>query len=130
MVLAQPAQSVASHAAWQVTLRRPLALARETGFVEIGPVVAMRREAASALTPFPPLRYGWGLDLSWAALARERGWRIGVLDALPVRHDVAGVASAYAHADAVAEARSFLTGRPFVPAAEANATLAVHRRAG
>jgi hypothetical protein len=63
-------------------------------------------------------------------VARERGWRIGVLDALPARHDLAGVASAYPHAEAVAEARRLLTERPFVPAGEANVTLAVHRRAG
>jgi hypothetical protein len=128
LALAQPAQTRASHAAWPVTRRRPGSLARETSFVEIGPVTAIRRDAAQRLTPFPELRFGWGLDLHWGALAREHGWRLGVLDALPVRHDEGGVASSYAHAEAVDEARAFLTGRPFVPAAEANATLAVHRR--
>ena len=34
-------------------------------------------------SPFPPLRMGWGLDLHWGALARERGWRLGVIDATP-----------------------------------------------
>jgi hypothetical protein len=128
LALAQPAQTRASHAAWAVTRRRPGSLARETSFVEIGPVTAIRRDAAQLLTPFPELRFGWGLDLHWGALARERGWRLGVLDALPVRHDEGGVASSYGHDEAVAEARRFLTGRPFVAAAAANATLAVHRR--
>jgi hypothetical protein len=127
LALAQPAQTLASHAAWQVTRRRPASLARETRFVEIGPVTALRRDAAELLTPFPELRFGWGLDLHWAALARERGWRLGVIDALPVRHEQGGVASTYAHDEAVAEARAFLSGRPFVPAAEAQATLATHR---
>ena len=85
---------------------------------------------AAELTPFPELRWGWGLDLHWSALAHERGWRLGVLDALPVRHDEACVASAYRHTEAVEEARRFLTGRPFVPSAEAGHTLAVHRRLG
>jgi GT2 family glycosyltransferase len=128
LALAQPAQTRASHAAWPVTRRVPGSLARETSFVEIGPVTAIRRDAVRLLTPFPELRFGWGLDLHWGALAREQGWRLGVLDALPVRHDEGGVASRYAHHEAVAEARSFLTGRPFVPATEANATLAIHRR--
>lgn len=128
LALAQPAQTLASHAAWPVTRRRPASLARETRFVEIGPVTAIRRDAAAALTPFPELRFGWGLDLHWAALAREHDWRLGVLDSLPVRHEQGGVASGYGHAEAVEEARRFLSDRPFLPAAEANATLATHRR--
>jgi hypothetical protein len=128
LALAQPAQTLASHAAWPVTRRRPGSLARETSFVEIGPVTAIRADAAAALTPFPDLRFGWGLDLHWAALARERGWRLGVLDALPVRHEQGGVAGGYEHDEAVAEARRFLAERAFVPAAGAQATLATHRR--
>ena len=126
--IAQPAQTLASHAAWQVTRRRPLALARRTGYVEIGPAVAFRRSAAQALIPFPPLRFGWGLDLHWAAVAAERGWRLGVVDAVPVRHDESGVASAYRHADAVAEATGFLADHPYVESREANRTLAAFRR--
>jgi hypothetical protein len=128
LTLAQPAQTLASHGAWEVTRRRPLAIARETAFVEIGPVTALRGDAARELTPFPDLRYGWGLDLHWAALARGRGWRLGVLDALPVRHERAGVASAYRHEQAVAEARRFLDGRPYLHRDQAARTLAVHRR--
>jgi hypothetical protein len=126
--LAQPAQTLASHSAWPVTRQRPDALARETVFVEIGPVTALSKTAAAALTPFPELRYGWGLDLHWAAVARERGWRLGVLDALPVRHEEAGVAAAYPYREAVDEARQFLASRPFVDRAEAGRTLVVHRR--
>ena len=121
--LAQPALTLASHGAWRVTRRRARPLARETRFVEIGPVTLLAREVAAELMPFPDLRFGWGLDLHWAALAAARGWRLGIVDALPVRHDLAGVASAYAHEDAVAEAQGFLAGREFLPASEANETL-------
>ena len=92
--LAQPAQTLRSHSAWKVTRRRPASLVRETRFVEIGPVTAFGRAAAAELLPFPELRYGWGLDLHWAALAAERGWRLGVVDALPVRHEFGLVAAA------------------------------------
>jgi hypothetical protein len=128
LALAQPAQTLASHAAWTVARRSARSLARETGFVEIGPVTAVRRDAAAELTPFPELRYGWGLDLHWAAVARERGWRLGVLDALPVRHEAGSVAAVYDHQAAVAEAQRFLASSPFVPAPEAARTLAAHRR--
>jgi hypothetical protein len=127
LTLAQPAQTLASHAAWPVTRRSPRALVRQTRFVEIGPVTAFAREAAAELLPFPDLRFGWGLDLHWAAVARQRGWRMGVVDAVPVRHDLGGVASAYGHEEAVEEARRFLAGRDFLPAAQAGEVLAVHR---
>jgi hypothetical protein len=127
LALAQPAQTLMSHAAWRVTRRRPGSLVRETRFVEIGPVTAFSHDAAAALTPFPDLRYGWGLDLHWSALAAERGWRLGVVDVLPVRHERSPVGTAYRHDDAIAEAQRFLTDRPFVRAAQAQRTLTTHR---
>ena len=126
--LAQPAQTWRSHAAWRITRRRGGSVARETRYVEIGPVTAFRVDATAALFPFPPLRYGWGLDVHWAALARDRGWKLGVVDALPVRHDRAPVAAGYSHEGAVAEAREFLRERPYLPAAVAQQTVAVHAR--
>ena len=127
--LAQPAQSQRSHSAWRVTRRRPASLVRETRFVEIGPLTAFGRRTGELL-PFPELRYGWGLDLHWAALAAERGWRLGVVDATPVRHESALVGSAYRLSDAEAEATGFLATRPFLPAERASEVVAVHRRAG
>jgi hypothetical protein len=126
--LAQPAQTLLSHSAWKVTRRRPASLARETRFVEIGPLTAFGR-AAAELLPFPELRFGWGLDLHWAALAAERGWRLGVVDAVPVRHEARPVAAGYPRREAEEEAASFLAERPFLPSARAGDTLAVHRRA-
>jgi hypothetical protein len=125
--LAQPAQTLRSHAAWRVVRRRPWALARETRFVEIGPVTAFRRDAAEVLVPFPDVRFGWGLDLHWGAVAAQHGWRVGIVDALPVQHQVLPVASSYDHEDAIAEAQAFLAGKQYVRAADAQETLAVHR---
>jgi hypothetical protein len=112
--LAQPAQSRRSHAAWPVTRRRGGQAVRVTRFVEIGPVTAMSRAVARELMPFPELRFGWGLDAHWAAIAEERGWRLGVVDALPVRHERAPVAGMYSSQEAIEEARHFLAGRPYV----------------
>jgi hypothetical protein len=126
LAIAQPAQSSASFAAWPHTRRRRGSLARETRFVEIGPVTGFRRDALDALSPFPPLRYGWGLDLHWGAVAEERGWRLGVVDALPVRHEQTAVAASYSSDDAIEEARRFLTGRPFVDSRRAAEVLGTH----
>jgi len=127
LTLAQPAHRLNSHAAWPVTRRHAGSAVRETRFVEIGPVTAFASRAFPILLPFPELRMGWGLDVHWAALAREHGWRCGVLDAVAIGHRVAPAAAGYARAEAVAEARSFLAERPYLSAREADRTLTTHR---
>ena len=57
---------------------------------------------------------GWGLDVHWAALAREHGWRCGVVDAVAIRHRAAPAGAAYAREAAIAEARAFLAERPYL----------------
>jgi hypothetical protein len=127
LALAQPAHRWRSHAAYPVTRRRPGAVLRETAFVEIGPLCALRALTFDDLLPFPPLRAGWGLDSHWSAVARSRGWRLGVVDATPMRHGLRRIASAYSREAAVAEAREFLADRPFTAARDARRPLAVHR---
>ena len=124
--LAQPAHAFASHAAWEVTRRRPGLLARTGRFVEIGPVTALHRDAIATLLPFPDLRMGWGLDAHWSAVAAEHGWPIGIVDATPIRH-LRAVAGAYPRDEAMAEAEAFLDGRAYVTREQAGETLAEHR---
>jgi hypothetical protein len=52
-----------------------------------------------------------------------------VVDATPISHETATVGTAYAAADARAEAAGFLGDRPYLPAARAGDVLATHRRA-
>lgn len=128
--LAQPAQTLRSHSAWKVTRRRPASLVRVTRFVEIGPVTAFSRRVAAELLPFPELRYGWGLDLHWAAIAGQRGWKLGVVDALPIRHEAALVAATYPREAAIEEAGEFLRDRAYLSSVRTGEVLAVHRTAG
>jgi GT2 family glycosyltransferase len=125
--LAQPAHRLHSHAAWAVTRRRGGSTVRETTFVEIGPVTAFHRDVFATLLPFPgDLRMGWGLDVHWAALAREHGWPIGIVDATPIGHTQQPAGSSYAREAAEQEARDFLDGRPYVRRDEVR-TVEVHR---
>lgn len=126
--LAQPAHRCRSHGAWPVTRRRSGSVVRETRFVEIGPVTAFARVTFAELLPWPELRMGWGLDAHWAALACERGWHCGVVDAVAIGHRAAPAASAYSHEAAVSEAREFLAQRPYLSAIESQRTLTTHRR--
>ena len=124
--IAQPAHRLNSHAAWPITRRRPWSTARRTTFVEIGPVTAFRPEATTTLLPFPDLKMGWGLDAHWAAVAQERGWAIGIVDATPVGHTLRPAAEGYPREEAIAEGREFLASRPYLPRDEVR-TLAVYR---
>lgn len=125
--LAQPAHRWRSHAAWAVTRRRPGVAARETQFVEAGPVTAFNAITFDELLPFPPLRYGWGLDAHWSAVASRHGWSIGVVDATPVRHGLRQIASAYGPDAAIAEAREFLADRTYTKAPDAQQTVKTYR---
>ncbi len=116
--VAQPAHRRHSHAAWAVTHRRPGGAVRESHFAEIGPVTAFAATTFDVLLPFADLRMGWGLDVHWAALAREHGWTVGIVDATPILH-ATPVGGGYARDEAVAEARAFLATRPYVTRDEA-----------
>jgi GT2 family glycosyltransferase len=124
--IAQPAHAYASHAAWEITRRRPGLLAHRTRFVEIGPVTAIRADAFHALLPFPDLQMGWGLDSHWGAIAAERGWPVGVVDATPIRH-LHPVAANYPREEAMAETAEFLATRPYVTRDEAAEVVAEYR---
>ena len=112
--LAQPAHRHTSHAAWAVSRRARWTLARRTRLVEIGPVTAFHRSVTAELLPFPDLRMGWGLDAHWGGLALERGWRLGIVDATPIRHESRRPAERYERADAIAEIAAFLPGKPYI----------------
>ncbi len=69
---------------------------------------------------------GLGARPHWSAVARERGWPIGVVDATPIGHTIRPAASDYPRETAAAEARRFLDGRPYVARDDVR-TLATHR---
>jgi hypothetical protein len=125
--LVQPALRRTSHAAWRIFRREPWSVARVTRMVEIGPVVAFRGGVAHELLPFPPLRMGWGLDLHWGAVAAHRGWRPGVIDAVPVRHEARKTASEYDRDAAIDELRGFLAGKPHIDREAALTVVERHR---
>jgi hypothetical protein len=125
--LAQPALSHTSHTAWPVTRRRRFLL-RRTRFVEMGPVLLMRRHALAELVPFPEQGMGWGACLHWAAVAERRGWKLGIADAVPVRHDLRPPASGYDRAAAREAAAALLREREHIDWRDADIVLATHRQ--
>jgi hypothetical protein len=106
--LAMPAHRILSHKTFAITERNWASTVRLTNFVEIGPITILHRDTFSSLIPFPSLRYGWGLDVLWSSIAISKGWRIGVVDATPVRH-LRPIAGSYSGLEARKEAEAFLT---------------------
>ena len=125
--LLQPALSQTSHTAWPITRRRPTLL-RQTRFAEMGPVLMLHRDAFGALAPFPEQGMGWGICLHWAAEARRRGWRIGIADAVPVRHDLRPPAASYDREEARAAAAALLSTREHIGWREADQVLERYSR--
>jgi len=129
LVIAGPALTWRSHRAWRVTARSPRSLVRETRFVEIGPVVAFREEAARELLPFPAdAGMGWGLDFQWPVVAYERGWKMGIVDAAPIRHEDAAPGSSYAGERAHDGLLTWLETHPHITPEEAERTSKSHAR--
>ncbi|WP_116449477.1 hypothetical protein [Blastococcus litoris] len=84
--ICQPAHEWNSHSSRRVNRSRPLMLARDTGFVEIGPIVLMDDRARRLALPLPTRTLmGWGVDVEWTTLQRQ-GIRLGVVDAVRVEH--------------------------------------------
>ena len=84
--LVQPAHTELSHRENEIAVRRPLVIARQTMFVEIGPLFAVRRPWSSRVVPFPAEHaMGWGIELEWSDLVSD-GANLGIVDAVPVRH--------------------------------------------
>lgn len=107
VVVSQPAHRFLSYATYQITRRRPGNLVRMSRFVEIGPLTVIRKEAFSALLPFPPSRWAYGIDILWADICRRNGWRMGIVDAVSIRH-LKPVGGGYNMDDAIVEGRALL----------------------
>jgi hypothetical protein len=105
--LSQPAHKFASHASYAVTQRRWGTIARETRFVEIGPLTVVRAAAFKLIVPFPKSRWCYGVDAFWSEEMARAGLRCGVVDALPIRH-LRPVAASYDMRQAAEEGEALM----------------------
>lgn len=107
LVVSQPAHKFESFTSYDLTRRRFGTQVRQTRFVEIGPLTLIHASAFDHLVPFPASRWAWGLDLVWAEVCQRNGWKMGIVDATPIRH-LRPVAESYSSNAAIEEARSLL----------------------
>jgi len=124
--LAQPAHSEGSHRSHDICLCKPMAVARLTTFVEIGPIFAVNSTWAKRILPFPEgYGMGWGLDLEWSDL-RKDGARLGIVDLVKMRH-LAPVGHQYEATEEFARRHRILAERGVQTVHELQQTLEVWR---
>lgn len=94
--LAQPARTHNSYIDHPITEQSDSSLARETYFVEIGPVTSFRADMLRLVAPFDEAApMGWGLDFVWPAIVKEHNLHMGIIDATPVDHSMRAPVTTY-----------------------------------
>jgi len=126
--LAQPARTPGSNIDHAIVKQAPGVKARHTRFVEIGPVVSIRRDMLPLITPFDESTpMGWGLDYIWPVIAENNGLRLGIVDATPVDHSLRPAAAAYSGAEAQQAQDMLLSRVPHLSYEEAYQVLDTYR---
>lgn len=125
--LAQPARAWHSFYDHKMVVRKPWLKARETRFVEIGPVFSLDARAAKVILPFDESSpMGYGYDFCWPVEIAKAGLKMGIIDAVSVDHSFRPQGASYsaAHNNAVME--KYLSGRDHLTRDEAMQTLRQH----
>jgi len=117
--LAQPARTGNSSIDHPIVAQRAGLVARETLFVEIGPIVSVHRSAYEFLFPLDATSpMGWGLENVWAYEVSRRGLKMGIIDACPVEHSLRRTAEHYDRVEADLGRIRLLEGRAHIPLEE------------
>jgi GT2 family glycosyltransferase/glycosyltransferase involved in cell wall biosynthesis len=129
--LAQPARTANSHIDHGIVRRVEGALARQTLFVESGPVVSVHRSAFPILFPFDMASpMGWGYENVWAYRLSKHSLPMGIVDAYPVDHSLRAPATCYDRSQAQEAQQRLLSSQQHLPLAECYATLRVFEDSG
>lgn len=93
---------------------------RPTRFVEIGPLMSLRRDGYKMLLPFDEnAPMGWGLDFVWPLILEQHDRRLGIVDATPIRHALRKPVSTYDYTNTESAMQAFLDKRAHLTLAEA-----------
>jgi hypothetical protein len=122
--IAQPAHDWTSKTSYSINRRRPFLRARQTTFVEPGPMFVVTQPWIDHVLPFPEnFGMGWGLWVLWLKL-QAKGCKLGIIDCVTVNHP-SPIGSEYASALRVESERlrSLLHEQGFQEARDAHKTL-------
>jgi hypothetical protein len=126
--LAQPARTTNSYIDHPLVQQVKGIVARQTLFVEIGPVTSFHRSIFDLVIPFDltsPM--GWGYENIWAYRLYHRGCRMGIIDSCPVDHSLRPTARYYKWKEAAAGADRILHSQKHFSLARCYKTLRIFR---
>lgn len=127
--LAQPARTRWSYADHKFTRQVAGMDARETRFVEIGPVFSVDQRFAHLIFPFDETSpMGWGFDYAWPLLADSNSLGMGIIDATPVDHSLRRQAVTYDGDAAGSDMRKYFETHPHLTRREAFTVIKYHPR--
>ena len=107
--LAQPARTHDSYTDHHFVSQLLGIRARQTRFVEIGPLFSMRADILSLLTPFDEQSaMGWGYDFIWPVILARAQRTMGIIDACPVGHTLRKPVTSYSRELATAQMAALL----------------------
>jgi len=114
--LAQPSRTHDSYIDWPFVEQLDGITARWTRYVEIGPIFSVRQDAFPVLFPFDEASpMGWGYDFVWPWRMEKHGLRMGIVDAVPVAHNLRKPVGLYNHAKAERTMENYLLDRSHLP---------------
>jgi hypothetical protein len=118
--LAQPARTHNSYIDHPIVEQVDGLKARRTRFVEIGPLVSIRRDIYSDIFPFDErCPMGWGFDFVWPFLIERRGLKMGIIDATPLDHSFRKPTKTYNYSEAKKSMEDYLSKKPHLSREEA-----------
>jgi hypothetical protein len=118
--ISQPARTWASFLDHPIVRRNPKLLARETRFVEIGPIFSFDKAMTKALIPFDlETPMGWGYDFVWPVQVAKLGLKMGIIDATPVDHTVRPRGAIYSTSLAAQQSDAYKEKHGALPAEQA-----------
>lgn len=120
LALAQPARSHDSYIDHRFVEQLDGIDARRTRFVEIGPLFSLHRKAYDYFLPFDEASpMGWGNDFVWPVLAEKHNLKMGIVDAVPVGHNLRKPVAYYNYGTSADAMRNYLATRPHLSTKDA-----------
>lgn len=118
--LAQPARTHNSYLDHAIVEAVDNLSARQTRFVEIGPIFSVRHDAFNLLLPFDEQApMGWGLDFVWPVIIDSAGLKMGIIDAILADHSLRKPFTQYDGNKTFEAMQQFLQHRPHLEPHEA-----------
>jgi len=112
-VLAQPARTTNSYIDHPIVMQQRGVIARQTKFVEIGPLFSVHNSIYDFIFPFDTISpMGWGYENYWSYELSRRGYKMGIIDNTPVDHSIRKPVKNYEWSEADRQRRIYLQKYP------------------